>query len=71
MFLLNEVDLTPNEKIVSCAQIGEEGYAENELCTLHLISHNNGIEAFYVSESGAILTSEQFAEAVKLAESKV
>ena len=56
MKLPNSIDKTPYGKIVSAAQLGEQGYLENVNYYLTIVHVKNGIEINYQGEDGTLLS---------------
>lgn len=58
------VDLTPDGRIVRRAEIGEDGYYENETYILQLEHSTDGIFVNYYGDDDNFLEAEQVREAI-------
>ena len=65
MNLPNLIDLTPEGKLVTRANIGEEGYAENIEYNLTISVSNNITFIEYYGEDDTYLEEEQIQEIIK------
>ena len=59
MYLPNLVDLTPEGKLVTRANLGEEGYAENVEYQLRISVSNYRTHIDYYGEDDTLLDEEQ------------
>ena len=65
MNIPNFVDLTPEGEIVSVADLGDKGYAENIMCTLTLMPDGDSIEINYYREDDGFLDHKQVEYIIK------
>lgn len=61
LILLKKFDLTPKNKIVKCAKIGEEGYAENvEYEMMSKTLENGDIAIWWYGEDDTEISIEEY-----------